>query len=202
MRRIIAFDHVSADGYFTDAAGRLDWVVQDDGVFEAAKAGGLDADTMFFGRKTYDMFESYWPKALRDPQGAADPHHPQHRSDTTHEMAVWINESAKVVFSRSRKDVTWKNSRLVPELSRQAVEEIRGGPGKDIILFGSGSVASQLAEQGLIDEYDFVVSPVLLGQGRALLSGMPQPRRLELRDSRRFESGVVLQRYARAGLTP
>jgi dihydrofolate reductase len=197
MRRIITFEHVSVDGYFADSLGKLDWVVQDDSVFRAAREGGLDPDTMLFGRKTYDMFEAYWPQALKDPEGAADPHHPEHRSEAVREMAAWINEATKIVFSRSRKQVTWQNSRLVPELSPQAVEEIRRQPGRDIIVFGSGSLATQLTRQGLVDEYLFVVSPVLLGRGRTLLDDVARARRLELREARQFESGIVLQRYAR-----
>ena len=70
-------------------------------------------------------------------------------------------------------------------------------PGKDMMIFGSGSIVSQLTEHGLIDEYQFVVSPILLGSGRSLLSGVSKSSRLDLLEARKYPSGNVMLRYAR-----
>jgi dihydrofolate reductase len=198
MRHIIAFDHLSADGFFSTADGKLDWVVPDDALDERAVEGMKASDTILFGRKTYDMFESFWPNALKDPAGAVDPHDPSRRPPALHAMAKWINDATKLVFSKARKDVGWKNAHVLGDLDPHKIETLKKQKGKDVLVFGSGSVVSQLARHGLIDEYRFVVSPVMLGSGRSLLDGSAKKLKLELLGSESFPSGDVLLRYAPA----
>lgn len=195
-RRIVMFNRVSADGYFTDANGKLDWVVQDEALNKAAAANLSGPGTMLVGRRTYDMFEAFWPHALDDSATAPDPHGPG-RSQEIRAMAVWINEATKLVLSRTRKSVTWKNSRLYHELDPREIEALKKQPGSDIMIFGSGSLVTQLTERGLIDEYQFVVNPILLGSGRPLLSGATVNAKLDHLESRAFPSGSVMIRYAR-----
>lgn len=197
MRRIVLFDRISADGYFSAGDGNLDWVVPEEELDKAATEGLSGTGTILFGRRTYKMFESFWPHALDDAATAADPHRAGRRSPEMRAMAVWINEATKVVFSRTLKDVTWKNSRLLPEFDPRAVEALKAEPGKDIMIFGSGSIASLLTEHGLIDEYQLVVSPLLLGTGRTLISGVTTRSRLDLLEARAYPSGNVRLRYAR-----
>ena len=195
MRRIVAFNNVSADGYFAASDGNLNWVVQDDQVFKASRERNPNLDTMLFGRRTYEMFEAFWPHALDDSPTSPDPHGGR-RSTALREMAIWINETPKLVFSRTRKQVTWKNSRLMSDLDPREIAAMKKKSGKDMIIFGSGSIASQLTQHGLIDEYVFVVSPVLLGNGRSLLSGLPRSSKVELVEAKKFKSGNVMLRYA------
>jgi dihydrofolate reductase len=197
MRRIVAFDSVSADGYFTAPDGNLSWVVPDEEIYKAAMASMPEIDTMLFGRRTYEMFEGAWRHALDDSKTAADPHQPGRRSPALREQAVFINEAAKVVFSRTLEEVTWQNSRLVRELDPREVQAMKSGPGKDIIVFGSGSIVSKLTGHGLIDEYHFTVTPVLLGSGRSLIEDVPK-RALRLLGAKEYRSGNVVLRYARA----
>jgi dihydrofolate reductase len=112
-------------------------------------------------------------------------------------MAGWINEATKVVFSKTLRQVTWKNSRLLHELDPREIESLKRQPGPDMMIFGSGSIASQLTRHGLIDEYQIVVSPILLGAGRSLISGLSTSRRLELLEAKPYASGNVKLRYAR-----
>src|SRR5262245_41218717 len=97
MRRILAYDHLSADGFFATTDGKLDWVVPEDELDQRAVASLRTGDTILFGRKTYDMFESYWPSALKDPAGPRDPHDPGRRAPALRAMAKWINDAAKLV---------------------------------------------------------------------------------------------------------
>jgi dihydrofolate reductase len=198
MRRIVAFDKVSADGYFASAGGTLDWTVPEAELDKGAAGSLSGADTMLFGRRTYDMFESFWPHALDDSSTAQDPHSAGRRSPELRAMAVWINDTTKVVFSRTRKDVSWKNSRLVQAFDPREIETMKKQSGKDIMVFGSGSLVSQLTEHGLIDEYHFVVSPIFLGSGKSLLSGVPKRSTLKLLEATPYPSGNVMLRYARS----
>ena len=199
MRRIVAFNRVSADGYFATADGNLGWVVPDQEIDKLGGEAVPGSDNMIlFGRRTYDMFESFWPHVVGDSPTAPDPHAPGRQSPELRAMGVWINEATKVVFSRTRKGVTWKNSRLLHEFEPRAVEALKREPGRDIMIFGSGSIASQLTEHGLIDEYQFIAGPLLLGSGRSLLSGVPKTVKLNLLEARPYPSGNVMLRYARA----
>jgi dihydrofolate reductase len=197
MRRIVVFDNVTADGYFADTRGTLDWVIPNDEVFRTAAESQQDIDTMLFGRRTYEMFEQFWPHALDDPETAPDPHTAGRRSAVNRDMAVWINETNKIVFSRTRKDVSWRNSQLIRELEPKKIEAMKAGPGKDMIVFGSASIVAQLTEHELIDEYVLVVNPLLLGDGRSLISGLSKRVKLELQGATDYKSGHVMLRYTR-----
>ena len=199
MRRIVMFNHVSADGYFASSDGSLDWVVSDDKLSESVMENGPTFGTVLFGRRTYQMFEQFWPHALDDdPRTAPDPHVPRKRTKATRDMAVFLNDTPKVVFSRTLAEATWKNSRVERALDPRRIEAMKQERGQDMIVFGSGSIVSELTKHGLIDEYDLVVVPVLLGGGLPLLRGVSDRLKLELIEAKGFPSGNVLQRYARA----
>jgi dihydrofolate reductase len=199
MRKIVVFDRVTADGYFSGPEGNLDWVVPD---AEIDKLGG-DAvpgpgNMMLFGRRTYQMFESFWPHVLKDSPEAPDPHVPGRQSAAMRGMAVWIHEATKIVFSKSLKDVTWHNSRLLRDVDPAGIDALKNEPGGDeIMIFGSGQIVSKLTALGLIDEYHLIVSPLLLGGGKPLVSGVTSRVPLDLLEAKRYESGNVMLRYAR-----
>jgi dihydrofolate reductase len=193
------FNWMTADGYFAAPDGNLSWVVPAKEQARAAANGIAGFDTVLFGRRTYELFEAFWRHAIVDDTSTVqDPHHPEQRSREHRVIAVALTEMTKLVFSRTLTSVRWKNSGLVNELDPREIETMKNQPGKDMIVFGSGSIVSQLTQHGLIDEYEFVVSPVLLGSGRSLLNGVPTSVKLELRETKRYRSGDVMLRYARA----
>lgn len=198
MRRLISYNNVTADGYFAASDGNLNWVVPDEEIMRANAEHMEGTGAMIFGRRTYQMFEQFWPNALDDSKTSPDPHAPGQRSETLHDIATWINNAEKIVFSKTLKNVTWKNSRLIRELDPAEVETIKRGQGKDIMIFGSGSIVSQLTEHGLIDEYQFVVNPLLLGAGQSLVRGVPRASKLKLMECKAYGSGNVLLRYAQS----
>src|SRR5207253_6167832 len=109
----------------------------------------------------------------------------------------FINEAVKIVFSRTLKDVMWKNSRLINKFEPREVERIKQEPGADILIFGSGTIVSQLAQNNMIDEYQFIVGPVLLGDGRQLVSGISKTVGLKLAEAKPYKSGNVKLRYTK-----
>jgi dihydrofolate reductase len=197
-RRIVMFNHVSADGYFAAADGNLGWVVQDPEFDKEAMAGPQRFDTILFGRKTYDMFASFWPHVVSDDPNAPAPHHSGRQSEATRAMGRFLNDARKIVFSNAAKDLTWKNSQLAGPFDPARVEAMKHEAGRDLIIFGSGSIVSLLTEHGLIDEYELVVSPLFLGSGRSLLTGLSQATKLELLESKAYASGNVKFRFGRA----
>jgi dihydrofolate reductase len=113
-------------------------------------------------------------------------------------MAHWLNDARKLVVSKTLKKASWNNTELLDELDATYFANLKRAPGKAIMIFGSGSIVSQLTEHGLIDEYRFVVCPVLLGQGKTLLGDLPDRVSLELADAKPFKSGNVMLTYHRA----
>jgi dihydrofolate reductase len=192
MRRIVMFNNVSAEGHFAAADGGLDWVVDDPEFDKAVTAGGLTLDTVLFGRRTYEMFAGFWPYITKD---TPDPHTGEPISEGMLEMGRALNGANKVVFSRTLQEATWANTRTVPELDRAEIEAMKRAPGPDIMIFGSGSVVSKLTECGLIDEYQLVVNPVLLGIGQPWLADVARRVPLELFEATTYPSGKHMLRY-------
>jgi dihydrofolate reductase len=201
MRRIMMFNRVSADGYFSTPSGGLDWTIQEPDLDKDMGGNLGDNGTILFGRKTYDSFESFWPNALKEGEASKKvkaPHGEKRESEALYQMAKWINDATKIVFSKSRKDVSWHNSKLIREFDPKAIEDMKQQSGKDMIVFGSGSIVSLLTQHGLIDDYLFVVCPLILGSGKSIFTGPEKHLKLELVESKSYPRGNVTMRYRKA----
>jgi dihydrofolate reductase len=183
MRKIIMLNRVSLDGFFAGPKGEIDWFIPDPELDKAVHGVGR-ADTTLFGRVTYQMFESVWPRM------AADPNAPEDMRRT----GIEINQMTKVVFSKTLKQVTWENSQLFKGNVVEEVSKLKQGNGLDMMIFGSGTIVQQLTDAGLIDEYLFVVTPVVLGKGKPLFEGVKRTD-LELVQTKGFASGNVLLHF-------
>ena len=164
--------------------GNIDWHVVDDDFNKAAVEMTARFDTMLFGRVTYELFEGFWPTAADDPDVSAD--------DKI--IADRINAWNKYVFSRSLTKVTWNNAELVKDDLVNKVRELKAQSGSDIVIYGSGTIVSQLTDAGLIDEYQLMVNPVILGKGKSLFKDA-QMRSMKRTGVREFASGNVLLTY-------
>lgn len=181
MRRLILSQMVSLDGYFAGPHDEIDWHVVGE-EFNAHAAAFLDSlDLLVFGRVTYELMASYWPTAagLED-----DPI-----------IARKMNALAKVVFSRTLTQVDWQNARLASAGPADEIAQLKQQPGKDMAIFGSGTIVSALAPQGLIDEYRIFVNPVLLGSGKPLITGVSDRIGLKHVGTEIIGSGVVALTY-------
>ncbi len=147
-----------------------------------------EADLQVFGRKTYELMVPYWPEVLKDPSAT--------KADT--EFAKAFVSTPKLVFSRSLDSVEDKNTRIVRTNLRDEILKLKQEPGKNILV-GGVDIPSQLIELGLVDEYRFVVGPILAGEGRRLLEGVSLREKLQLKlvDSKFFKSGCVALHYSK-----
>lgn len=179
MRKIIVSNLVSVDGLFAGPNDELDWFVWNEETAEYVKGLFREVDTLLFGRVTYELMADYWPQATDEDPVIAD----------------MMNNLSKVVFSGTLDRVEWHNSRLASGDIAVEVSRLKEQPGKDMVIFGSGSIVSVLSQQGLIDEYRLFINPVILGNGKAHFSGLTRRINLQLVDTRTFSTGVVLLRY-------
>ena len=198
MRRIVVYNWMTADGYFAGPDGSLDWVKQDKDIDRDAMASRSKFDTVLLGRRTYELMAAFWAHALDDPSTKGSPHGDQPLSPDQRAMAVFLNDAKKIVFSKSLKKPEWKNTRVMEDIDPGKIEELKRERGDDMILFGSGSVVTRLTEQRLIDEYQFVVCPVILGSGRSMISGSLTRLKLDLKDAKKYSSGNIMLRYTPA----
>src|SRR5437764_9022932 len=134
-----------------------------------------------FGRVTYDMMASFWPTPAAK---SANP-----------VFAEVLNNSGKLVFSRTLKKADWQNTEVIGELTKDEILKLKQQPGKDMMIFGSGTIVTQLTKLGLIDEYQLMVNPVILGKGKPLFKDMQGRINLKLVNTKRFRSGIVLLQY-------
>lgn len=179
------FNRTSVDGYFTGPADEIDWFIHDPEVdIEAHKL--MNPDTIILGRKTYQMFEGFWPAV------AADPNAPEHMRNIANEL----NEMTKIVCTQTLNSLTWINSVLLKGDITEAVNKIKNDNGNDIVIFGSGSIVKQLSKKNLIDEYIIVISPHILGGGKSFFEGL-QRIDLKLMNSRTFVTNHMLLHYKR-----
>jgi dihydrofolate reductase len=179
MRKIIAQEMVSLDGYFAGPNGEIDWFVWDDTLRELSISTLGRVDTLLFGRVTYEGMASYWPTVTTE-----DP-----------VIARSMNALPKIVFSSSLKKADWNNTRVVNRIDPAEIMKMKQQPGKDMVIYGSGLIVSTLARLGLIDEYRLIVNPVILGNGKPLFKGLTEKLNLNLQEATVLGSGNVLLQY-------
>lgn len=184
MGTLVVFNHVSLDGYFVDANSSMMWAKIDKNdeewnafVAENSKGGG----TLLFGRITYELMIRYWPTPMAVQHDRV--------------VAERMNAMPKVVFSRTLDQAAWNNTRLVKSDMVAEVRRMKKESGEGMAILGSGRIVARLAEEGLIDEFQVVVNPVVLGAGRSMFDGMKVKLGLKLTRSRTFGNGCVYLCY-------
>lgn len=188
MRNVVLWIGMSFDGYTSGPNERLDWLVPHAVKPEAmAIYRGLRerCDTVLVGRVNYEGYFGYWPKVKDDPKASPD------------DVAIsrWLDEVPKVVFSRTLREVKWKNARLARGAAADEVAALKRESGKDIIIQNSTRLTQSLLAAGLVDELQIIVAPVVLGSGRALFSGLPNEIGLGPAHLTRFDDGTFVVRY-------
>jgi dihydrofolate reductase len=188
MRKVYLFMTLSLDGYFEGPNHDLSWHNVDDEFNKFAIEQLKEADLLLFGRRTYQLMEAYWPKAAKD----------RAMSKENLEIANLINNANKIVFSRTLDKVeeteSWKNAKLVHEFDPAAIKRLKEQPGKGIWVGGS-DLAVSFIKAGLIDEFRFMINPVVIGEGTPVFEGKREKLNLELIKTRRFDSGNILLYY-------
>lgn len=180
MRTLAITQNMTLDGSIEMLTGWFDPTGDDADLLEESHRQDAEADVLLLGRQTFVDFRSYWPVQDNDKTGVTD----------------YLNSVQKYVVSSTLTDPEWQNSIILSGDPVSAVRDLKAQPGKDIVLTGSISLGYTLEEAGLVDEFRLFVYPVVQGKGRRLFPAGREASNLTLVQSRSFESGVTLLRYA------
>jgi dihydrofolate reductase len=179
MRKLIAAMNMTLDGFCDHTA-----MIADDEIHQHYNELLSNADTLIYGRITYQLMESYWPSIVKKPTG----------NKPTDEFAVLIDNIPKIVFSRTLKNVDWKNTELKKEVIKEEILELKQQAGKNILV-GSPSLIVALMQLDLIDEYQLSVQPIVLGSGLPLFKNVKDRVNLKLLKTKTFGCGAVTLYY-------
>jgi dihydrofolate reductase len=180
MRKLIAAINVTLDGFCDHTA-----MIADEEIHQHYNELLSNAGTLIYGRTTYQLMESYWPSVVKDPTG----------NKPMDEFAVLIDNISKIVFSRTLKDVSWKNTELKKEVVKEEVLELKQKEGKSILV-GSPSLIVALTQlEDLIDEYQLGVQPTVLGSGLPLFKNIKDRINLKLLKTKTFGCGALTLYY-------
>jgi dihydrofolate reductase len=187
MRKIITTTWTTLDGFIAGANGEMDWIgeIYDEamGLYEDQVVS--EADTLLLGRVTYQSFAGSWPYVPDNPNA----------SEGEKIYARKLNAMRKIVFSRTLESVEWNNSTLRKEIVPEEIAQLKQEPGRDMLIYGSASIVQALTNHGLIDEYQVLVHPVILGGGKPLFQNIQQQVKLTLVNNKTHPSGIVVLYY-------
>ena len=186
MRKVIMINRISIDGHYASddqASQGMDWFIHDPRV-DAAVHKPVNSDTLVLGYRTFALFEQAWTPYLADP--SADPNMTA--------VALELTKMKKLVFTRQDRRSGWENTTFVREDPCAAISRLSATQGSDILILGSGSIVAALARYKLINEFIFIMSPVISGRGKLLFGDMA-PSGLGLVSSESFDSGNVVLHY-------
>jgi len=182
MRKLVVFNMVSLDGFFVDRKGDMSWAHKNDPEWNAfVNQNASGNGVLVFGRVTYELMAGYWPTPMA--------------LENSPVVAKGMNDMPKIVFSRTLDNTSWSNTKLVKGELAEEMRKLKKEPGPDMVILGSGSLVSQLAQQNLIDEYQIALSPIVLGKGRTMFEGVKEKLNLKLTKSRTFGNGIVFACY-------
>jgi dihydrofolate reductase len=176
MRKLVAAINMTLDGFCDHTAA-----IADDELHQHYNEILRNADTLLYGRITYQLMESYWPAVVKNPTG----------NKPIDEFAVLIDDISKIVFSRTLKNVEWKNVRLAKGGIKEEALELKQQAGKNI-LAGSPGLIATLTQLDLIDEYQLCVQPIILGNGLRLFKNISDRINLKLIRTKLFGSGSIV----------
>lgn len=179
MRKLIAAINMTLDGFCDHTA-----MIADDEIHQHYNELLSNASTLIYGRITYQLMESYWPSVVKKPTG----------NKPTDEFAVLIDNISKIVFSRTLKNVDWKNTKLKKEVIKEDILELKQQAGKNILV-GSPGLIVALMQLDLIDEYQLSVQPTVLGSGLPLFKNGKDRVDLKLLKTKTFGCGAVTLYY-------
>lgn len=190
MGKLIATEWISLDGYVSGPNDDVSYV----GTYFNNEMQNYEteivrnAEALLLGRVTYDSFSGSWPNVPNNPNV----------SEQEKLYAQMLNSMPKIAVSAKLAKAEWQNTTLINDLKPDTINRIKSDYSGNILIYGSANVIQQLTAIRLIDEYQLLIHPILLGGGKRLFLDQKSSSSLELIESKQFKSGVLFTRYALA----
>jgi dihydrofolate reductase len=193
MRKVILSMQMTLDGFSTGPNDEMDYLppFNDERMWKDLHdemwRNLASVDTFILGRRTYQIWEKYWPVSASNPQS----------TENDKRFSRYADETQKIVISSTLDRVDWKNTMLIKDNIAEEIQKLKQQPGKNMVVAGGATVAQTFARLGLIDEYKLVVHPMILGRGKLLLKDVDERQKLKLVETRTFNTGAVGLSYER-----
>lgn len=182
MGKLSSFNFITLDGYYKGQNEDISWHKHGREEEESyAEEGAASDSILLFGRVTYQMMASYWPTPMA--------------LQNSPKVAEGMNRSEKIVFSNTLQKADWSGTKIVSSDIIKRMNELKSSSKKNMTLLGSGTILSQFADHNLIDEYQVLVDPVMIGSGTSIFKCVKRGPELRLTNSRTFKSGAILLCY-------
>lgn len=184
MRKVILFMHLSLDGYCATKDGDLSWIPYNSEFEKFGEKIVKSTGVALYGKNTFEVMKQF--RDIRQDTSAS-------KHDLEH--AEWIENIEKIVFSTKLKEENWNNTRIISENIFEEVTKLKEAEGGNLVIFGSPTLAISLMKLDLIDEFQFTISPIVLGEGKTFLRNIDTQIKLELLKTENIEGGVIAIRY-------
>lgn len=181
MRKLSSFNFITLNGYYKGLNEDISWHDHSQEGKDFSEQSLKPRDALIFGRRTYEMMRAFWCS--------------DQAMEQMPEITKGMHESPKYVFSRSLQETDWENSTLVKEDMIAFVRKLKETKGPDLTILGSGEILAQLADAGLVDRYEIMLDPVILGGGGTIFQGIRKYQDLKLVSQRSFKNGALLLSY-------
>ncbi len=181
MGKLNSFTFITLDGYYKSIKHDTSWHHHSEEATKFSEESLASGNTLLFGRKTYEMMAAFWP----DPMA----------NESFPKVAERMNLANKLVISNSITQTNWKNSQLLPSDWLREIKKLKENT--NITLLGSGSILKQLAEAELIDQFQFLIDPIVIGNGYSIFKDIINPIHFNLLDSKIFQDGSILITYSK-----
>ncbi|MEO8403399.1 MAG: dihydrofolate reductase family protein [Chitinophagaceae bacterium] len=185
MNKLNVFNFITLNGFYKGPNEDISWhkemVGEEENEHAEKNSNNPTPGILLFGRVTYQMMMAYWPTPMAQKNNPV--------------IANGMNKAEKIVFSKTLKKADWNNTRIVNNNMIEEVKKLKETSGKDMTILGSGSIVTQLADAGLIDGYQFMMDPVVLGKGTPVFNGIHEALHLKLVNTKVHKSGVIVLNY-------
>ncbi|MEP6514032.1 MAG: dihydrofolate reductase family protein [Parafilimonas sp.] len=181
MRKLSVFNFVTLNGFYKGDGEDINWHKHGEEGGKLSEENLKLDNILLFGRVTYEMMANFWPSPMA--------------YESFPVVADGMNNAEKIVFSKTLQKAEWKNTRLVKDNIVDEIKALKEMPGKNMTILGSGSIVSLFADHSLIDDYQFMIDPVAIGNGTPIFKGIRHQLDLKLTDTKILESGAVLLSY-------
>jgi dihydrofolate reductase len=185
MRKLILIAQTSFDGFVAGSKGEFDNFIGDEENLEFVCSLTDDADAALFGRVSYQLLDSHWPTAAKEPNAT--------KSKVNY--SNWYNRVAKFVLSKTLQSGNSKNTRIISENISAEINKIKQQDGKNILIFGSPSTVHSLIELNLLDGFWWLIHPVIFGQGIPLFKDGKKVIKLKLSATKQLSNGMIALNY-------